>query len=177
MKNHSLLTKIASVANELDYAGFTKEAKALDNMMLKLAEERYPDDLPVYEVLKANLSKHGFGQFIENTPTQFLFEIRNRELDNPDVFLLRKAISHTDEEYPEYYRGKQPALMELRETGYSNDVNRQFLIDAYKAIDASGKKSTDHARKYLEDAQKGGNADYVKDYQRFLNPRPDLGLF
>jgi hypothetical protein len=37
MKN--LLKRIASVATELDYAGLTKEAKALDNIMLKLANE------------------------------------------------------------------------------------------------------------------------------------------
>jgi len=33
------MRKIASVATELDYAGLTKEAKAMDSILLKLAEE------------------------------------------------------------------------------------------------------------------------------------------
>lgn len=37
MKN--LLKRIASVATELDYAGFTKEAKQMDSILLKLANE------------------------------------------------------------------------------------------------------------------------------------------
>ncbi len=37
--NKSLLKRIASVATELDMKGFTKEAKTVDLMLLKLAQE------------------------------------------------------------------------------------------------------------------------------------------
>ena len=39
--NKSLLKRIASVATELDMKGFTKEAKTVDLMLLKLAQEEY----------------------------------------------------------------------------------------------------------------------------------------
>jgi len=36
--NKTLLKRIASVATELDYAGFTKEAKYMDSVLLKLSQ-------------------------------------------------------------------------------------------------------------------------------------------
>jgi len=38
--NKNLLKRIASVATELDQFGFTREAKALDLILLKLAQEK-----------------------------------------------------------------------------------------------------------------------------------------
>jgi len=43
MNKHNLMRKIASVATELDYVGFTKEAKKMDLMLLKLAQEEMQD--------------------------------------------------------------------------------------------------------------------------------------
>jgi hypothetical protein len=46
MNKHNLLKRIASVATELDMKGFTKEAKHLDSMLLRLAMD---DDMPEIE--------------------------------------------------------------------------------------------------------------------------------
>lgn len=48
MNKHNLMKKIASVATELDYNGFEKEAKKVDSLLIKLAAEltspEFPDD-------------------------------------------------------------------------------------------------------------------------------------
>ena len=44
--NKNLLKRIASVATELDQFGFTKEAKSLDLILLKLAQEEMDDSGP-----------------------------------------------------------------------------------------------------------------------------------
>ena len=43
MNKHNLLKRIASVATELDQSGFTKEAKNMDLILLKLAQEEMED--------------------------------------------------------------------------------------------------------------------------------------
>jgi len=43
MNKHNLMKKIASVATELDVNGFPKEAKKMDLMLLKLAQEEMED--------------------------------------------------------------------------------------------------------------------------------------
>jgi len=44
MNKHNLMRKIASVATELDVNGFPKEAKKMDLMLLKLAQEEMPKE-------------------------------------------------------------------------------------------------------------------------------------
>jgi len=117
---------------------------------------------------------------VEKTPTDFLYMLKTRQLDNPDVYLLEKALSHTDEEYPEYRKGTQEALRQHREGGgFPDNLNRQFLVDCYQTISENEHaiKSRNHAYDYLAKAKKGGNTDYVYEYEKWTNPRPDLGLF
>jgi hypothetical protein len=39
MNKHNLMTKLASIATELDSSGFSVEAKTIDNILVKIAQD------------------------------------------------------------------------------------------------------------------------------------------
>ena len=82
MNKHNLLKKIASVATELDMKGFTKEAKHLDVMLLKLASENmeFDDSVPPFdeEFLNENKPLQDARDLIESIPFQLLRYLSNR---------------------------------------------------------------------------------------------------
>ena len=188
MNKKNLLSKIASVATELDYAGFAKEAKHLDDMLIKIAYEDtepmtqrgYSNDLPAFKILKSFFRQFDWVPVnikMANSPEEFLNRIKEMELDGTDKKGLLTAITQADEHYPEYsIPGKMPAFSNWRETGYDEDENRQFLIDAYQAVaDASAgwDKREQGAMKYLERV----SPEDAKKRKETYTIRPDLGLF
>ncbi len=63
MNKHNLLNKIASIATELDVKGFTKEAKTLDNVLIRVAdinpEEYWDKEIFAGEVAQAMINAYG----------------------------------------------------------------------------------------------------------------------
>jgi hypothetical protein len=82
MSKHNLLKRIASVATELDMKGFTKEAKHLDAMLLKLASENmeFDDSVPPFdkEFLNDNKPLQDARDLIESIPFQLYRYLSNR---------------------------------------------------------------------------------------------------
>jgi len=58
MNKHNLMKKMASIATELDYAGFTKEAKTVDQIFLKLSME----DMPEMNEFQLAEGDYGYGK-------------------------------------------------------------------------------------------------------------------
>jgi hypothetical protein len=85
------MRKIAFVATELDYAGLTKEAKKMDLMLLKLAQEEMPKyNLPEEEEPMINRG------FFGNVKSSLFGKLTNEQLES-----LQRRKNKITEEYVE----------------------------------------------------------------------------
>ena len=97
--NKTLLKRIASVATELDYAGFTKEAKYMDSVLLKLSQEQPEEQPKVNLEFQSDEELERWMKILKGTLTNEDLENMSDEEKTRQQLRLRKKHENEDRFY------------------------------------------------------------------------------